>query len=78
MTRSNLRNAASTLAHHWAVAPEGSLSANRLGVERLLLAYDPEVRCALCVAIAHTLHTRHGAHHADAFEDMLYDASVIS
>jgi hypothetical protein len=77
MTRANLRNAASTLAHHWASGDGGSSASNRLGVERCLLAYPEGHQRVLCAAIVQVLRGRHGAHHADAFEDMLYDAAVL-
>jgi hypothetical protein len=77
MTRANLRNAASTLAHHWASGEGGSCAHNRLGVERCLLAYPEGHQRVLCAMMFQVLNTRHGAHHADAFEDMLYDAAMI-
>lgn len=73
--REHLRNAASTLAHHWAKATaDPDLAMNRLGVERLILAYPPAHQCVLAVMVVQILRERCiSSTAADAFEDMLFE-----
>lgn len=71
MTRENLRNAASTLAHHW----EHGEGKGHIGVERLLLAYPTAHQSLLSALILGYLFTRNRAA-AETFEDFLYDLAV--
>lgn len=72
MTRDTLRNAASTLAHHW----ENNSGIDRIGVERLIDAYPPAHQRHLCALVLSYLEQRGAYTSAMAFESMLYDAAV--
>lgn len=55
MTRDDIRNTASTLAHYWHASASEK---DRAGIVRLILTHAAELRPALCVAIARCLEKR--------------------
>ena len=68
--RDTIRDAASTLAFHWAEGPGGHK--DRLGVERLIRAYPTGLQLPLCANIL--LMLERSGHHAQAvaFEALLF------
>jgi hypothetical protein len=73
ITRDNIRDAASTLAHHWTSADRR----DRLGVERLLLAYPVELQRPLAALILMRLEERGHYTGAAAFEALLFDLAGL-
>lgn len=69
LTRDNIRDAASTLAHHWVSAD----SRDRLGVERLIRAYPHQMRPVICAHIMRHLVLQGFYTQAEKFEDLLLD-----
>jgi hypothetical protein len=74
VTQSNLANAASTLAHHWATKTH----MDRIGVERCILAYPTDYRPALCVLICRYLEERGDHVPRVLFMDWLYELAHVS
>ncbi|WP_368508076.1 hypothetical protein [Bradyrhizobium lupini] len=72
VTRDDIRNAASTLAHHWATRDPK----DREGVRRLIAAYPPATRLPLCALILERLQDYKGDT-VSAFESLLFDAADI-
>lgn len=73
VTRDDIRNAASTLAHHWASrAPK-----DREGVRRLIAAYPPAMRLPLCALILERLVGMNDGYGSDAFDALLFDMADI-
>jgi len=68
VTKNNVRDAASTLAHHWC----GADAMDRVGVERVILAYPQALQLPLCALIMHTLEGRGFYTQAAAFEGWLF------
>lgn len=74
VTRDDIRNAASTLAHHWAQRDPK----DREGVRRLIAAYPPATRLPLCALILERLNTLYGDHGGvHAFDALLFDMADI-
>jgi hypothetical protein len=73
ITRDNIRDAASTLAHHWT----SSEHRDRLGVERLYLAYPVELQRPLGALVMRNLELRGFYRQAAAFERMLFDLAGL-
>lgn len=71
-TRDHIRDAASTLAHHWEQADTCGFM-NRIGVERLLLAQCEAVRPVVVALILDAL-TGDAKHD---FEAMLFDLAGV-
>jgi hypothetical protein len=71
--RADIRNAASTLAHHWC----RSEPMDRIGVERCIKAYPPALQLPLCANILLLLHERGFYTHADSFEALLFDLADV-
>jgi hypothetical protein len=69
VTRDDIRNAASTLAHHWATRDPK----DREGVRRLIAAYPPATRLPLCALILECLE----ADQRVAFDGLLFDMADI-
>lgn len=75
VTRNDIRNAASTLAHHWA---RGDSDKDREGVRRIITAYPPAMRLPLCALILERLVATYGDHGGvHAFDGLLFDMADI-
>jgi hypothetical protein len=75
--RSNIRDAASTLAYLWAHAQHGD-PRDCGGVERLLLAYPEASRVLLCAHVVRQLHCQAASpDELEAFLDLLADIACI-
>jgi hypothetical protein len=72
-TRDDIRNAASTLAHHWATRDPK----NREGVRRLIAAYPPAIRLPLCALILERLGDYPQDNMRDSFDGLLFDMADI-
>lgn len=72
VTRDDIRNAASTLAHHWATRDPR----DREGVRRLIAAYPPATRLPLCALILERLQDYAGDT-CTAFDGLLFDMADI-
>lgn len=72
VTRNDIRNAASTLAHHWATRDPK----DREGVRRLIAAYPPATRLPLCALILERLQD-YPAESVGAFDGLLFDMADI-
>lgn len=75
ITQDMLADAASTLAHLWATKTieQPECGRNRIGVERILLAYPAATQMAICTMIWRYLEDRHSQADAAAFTDWLCD-----
>lgn len=71
ITRDNIRDAASTLSHHWSTRE----LKDRAGVERLIYAYPCAMRPVICALILRYLEARGGDW--STFESMLFDMAGI-
>jgi hypothetical protein len=69
LTKDNIRDAASTLAHHWVSAEPK----DRVGVERIIRAYPAPLWPALCAHIMRYLELRGWYVKAEQFEALLFD-----
>jgi hypothetical protein len=65
MTRDDIRNTASTLAHYWEAAASDK---DRAGVVRLIMTHEDDIRPALVVAMARYLLARDAGYSALLFE----------
>ena len=74
MMRETIRDAASTLAYHWAEGPAGIK--DRLGVERLIRAYPKGLQLPLCAWVLLYLERRGWYTQAAAFESFLFDLAT--
>lgn len=74
VTREDVRNAASTLAHHWVGADPAK---DREGVRRLIVAYPEAARVPLCAHVLRYLELRGFYTQAEKFEGMLFDLAGI-
>lgn len=72
-TREDVRNAASTLAYHWASREPR----DREGVRRLIAAYPLAVRLPLCALILERLHALYPHDALQAFDGLLFDIAGI-
>ncbi|MGM5019190.1 hypothetical protein [Tardiphaga sp. 367_B4_N1_1] len=73
MTREDIRNAASTLAHHWASRDPQ----DREGVRRLIAAYPLAIRVPLCALILERVHATYPPEALQAFDNLLFDMADI-
>jgi hypothetical protein len=73
MTRDNIRDAASTLAHHWTSGEPRDWQ----GVERLLLSYPISLQRPLCALVLLFLQERGWYTRAAAFERFLFDLAEL-
>jgi hypothetical protein len=69
LTRDNIRDAASTLAHHWVSAEPK----DRAGVERIVHAYPQALQPVLCTHVMRYLELRGFYVKAELFEAFLFD-----
>lgn len=69
LTKDNIRDAASTLAHHW-VSDEPK---TRHGVERLIRAYPSALHPALCAHVMRYLEQRGWYVRAEHFEAFMFE-----
>lgn len=74
ITRDNVRDVASTLAHHWVGSDPVK---DREGVRRIITAYPTAMRTALCALILWRLEGQGFYTAAGAFESMLFDMAGI-
>lgn len=77
ITQNMLADAASTLAHLWATKADPACARNRMGVERMLLAYPAATQMVLCTMIWRYLEDRHSQADAAAFTDWLCDLAEV-
>jgi hypothetical protein len=73
VSREDIRNAASTLAHHWASREPQ----DREGVRRLIAAYPAAYRLPLCALILERLHFSYASEATEAFDGLLFDMADI-
>lgn len=73
VTRDDIRNAASTLAHHWAQRD----AKDREGVRRLIAAYPPATRLPLCALILERLGDYPETGLRAAFDGLLFEMADI-
>lgn len=74
MTRDDIRNTASTLAHLWAASTSQK---DREGIMRLVMTHAADIRPALCVSVARCLEKRQAYTASTLFEFWLLDATDI-
>jgi hypothetical protein len=74
MTRDNIRDTASTLAHLW-VGPD--TLKDREGVRRIILSHTEALRPPLCAHIMRYLEHRGFYTQAEKFEAMLFDLADV-
>lgn len=73
LTRDNIRDAASTLAHHWASKDRR----DRLGVERIYLAFPVELQRPLGALVMRMLELRGLYTAAAAWEGLLFELAGL-
>jgi hypothetical protein len=69
LTKDNIRDAASTLAHHWVSAEPK----DREGVERLIRSHPVPLHPVLCAHVMRYLELRGFYTKAEQFEGLLFD-----
>jgi hypothetical protein len=69
LTRDNIRDAASTLAHHWVSAEPK----DREGVERIIRSHPVPLHPVLCAHVMRYLELRGFYTKAEQFEGLLFD-----
>lgn len=74
MTRDDIRNTASTLAHHWV---GGDTLRDREGVRRIILSHAVDLRPVLCAHVLRYLELRGWYTQAERFESMLFDLADL-
>jgi hypothetical protein len=74
MTRDDIRNTASTLAHHW-VGPD--TLRDREGVRRIIISHTEALRPPLCAHIMRFLEHRGFYTQAEKFEALLFEMANV-